>query len=165
MAKRRQVFYSFHYKPDNWRAAQIRNLGLVQGNRTVSDNEWETVARGGDAAIQKWIDGQMHRKSCAIILIGSGTAGRKWIRYEIEKAWSDGKGLLGIYIHNLEDVTGNQSRKGRDPLYSLYPNGRRLSNIVKSYDPPYKQSTRVYAHIQDNIADWIEEAIRIREKY
>ena len=165
MATRRQVFSSFHYKPDNWRAAQIRNMGLVQGNRTVSDNEWETVTRGGDAAIQAWIDGQMHRRSCAVILIGSRTAGRKWIRYEIEKAWNDGKGLLGIYIHNLEDVNGNQSRKGADPFYSLYPSGGRLSNIVKSYDPPYKQSTNVYAHIQDNIADWIEEAIEIRWNY
>ena len=42
MAKRR-TFFSFHYKPDNWRAAKVRNMGVVEGNSPVSDNDWETV--------------------------------------------------------------------------------------------------------------------------
>ena len=66
----RRVFFSFHYKPDNSRAAQVRNMGLVDGNAPVSDNDWETVTKGGDAAIQKWIDGQIYGKSCAVVLIG-----------------------------------------------------------------------------------------------
>ena len=28
----RRVFFSFHYRPDNWRAGQVRNMGLVEGN-------------------------------------------------------------------------------------------------------------------------------------
>ena len=160
----RRVFFSFHYRPDNWRAGQVRNMGLVEGNAPVSDNDWETVTRGGDAAIQRWIDGQLYGKSCAIVLIGSQTSGRKWIKYEIEKAWDDGKGLLGIYIHNLQDRNGKQSAKGPNPFYSVTVNGRRLSNIVNAYDPPYKRSTNVYAHIKNNIADWVEEAIDIRRR-
>ena len=107
----------------------------------------------------------MRGKSCAIVLIGRHTSGRKWIKYEIEKAWTDGKGLLGIYIHNLEDRNGEQSGKGANPFYSIFVNGRRLSNIVKDYDPPYKRGKNVYAHIADNISDWVEEAIRIRGRY
>ena len=164
MVKRR-VFFSFHYKPDNWRAAQVRNMGLVEGNAPASDNDWESVTRGGDAAIRKWIDSQMSGKSCVVVLIGSNTSGRKWITYEIQKAWSDGKGLLGIHVHNLKDVNGNQSGKGANPFYSLSVYGSRLSSIVRTYDPSYKLSTNVYAHIEDNIADWIEEAIRIRGRY
>ena len=105
----RRVFFSFHYKPDNWRAAQIRNSGVVEGDRPVTDNEWESITRLGDAAIQRWIDAQLYGKSCLIVLIGSYTANRKWINYEIAKAWNDGKGVLGIYIHNLKD----QSMVGR----------------------------------------------------
>lgn len=161
----RRVFYSFHYKPDNWRAAQVRNMGAVEGNVPASDNDWESVTRGGDAAIRKWIDSQMSGRSCAVVLIGSNTSGRKWINYEIEKAWNDRKGLLGIHIHNLKDVGGNQSAKGANPFYRFSVNGSRLSNIVHTYDPPYKLSTYVYAHIEDNIADWIEEAIRIRGRH
>ena len=143
----------------------MRNMGLVDGNGPVSDNDWETVTRGGDAAIRRWIDGQMHGRSCAIVLIGSHTSGRKWIRYEIEKAWNDGKGLLGIYIHNLHDSNKNQSAKGSNPFFSFTVNGRRLSNIVSAYDSPYKRSTNVYSHVKDNIADWVEEAIRIRRSH
>lgn len=165
MAIRRRVFFSFHYNPDNWRAAQVRNIGVVEGNSPASDNDWETVTRGGSAAIGRWINGQMHGKSCAIVLIGSQTADRKWINYEIEKAWNDGKGLLGIYIHNLKDRLGNQSRMGKNPFGAFTVAKKRLSSIVRAYDPPYKRSTNVYAYIEDNIADWIEEAIRIRSRY
>ena len=162
---RRRVFFSFHYKPDNWRAAEVRNMGVVEGNAPVSDNDWESVTRGGDTVIRNWIDGQMHGKSCTIVLIGSQTAGRKWINYETGKAWNDGKGLLGIYIHNLKDRLGNQSTKGKNPFGGSTVAGKKLSDIVRAYDSPYKTSTYVYAHIKDNIADWIEEAIRIRGRY
>jgi hypothetical protein len=93
----RKVFFSFHYLPDAWRASQIRNMGVLEGNPPVSDNQWETIVGGGDAAIERWIDAQMSGRSCAIVLIGSATAGRKWITYEISKAWNDGKGVVGIH--------------------------------------------------------------------
>ena len=94
----RKAFYSFHYIPDNWRASQVRNMGAIEGNIPVSDNDWEEITKGGDKAIQKWIDGQINGKSCAIVLIGTNTAGRKWIKYEIKKSWNDGKGVLGIWL-------------------------------------------------------------------
>lgn len=161
----RRAFYSFHYKPDNWRASQVRNMGVVEGNRPVSDNDWETIKKGGDAAIKKWIDGQLNGKSVAIVLIGEKTAGRKWIKYEIKKAWEDGKGVLGIYIHNLKDKDGNQSSKGRNPFDDFTINGVSLAKIVKAYDPPFSTSKYVYDHIKENLADWIEKAIEIRGNY
>ena len=164
MVKRR-TFFSFHYKPDNWRAAKVRNMGVVEGNAAVSDNDWEAITKGGDAAIKKWIDGQMHEKSCAIVLIGTNTAGRKWIKYEIEKAWNDGKGVMGIHIHNIEDRRGDQSAKGANPFDAFNVNEKKLSSIVKAYDPSYKLSKNVYAHIAENISDWVEEAVRIRGRY
>ncbi len=159
------MFFSFHYKIDAWRAAQIRNAGVVEGDAPLSDNDWEKVTKGGDTAIQKWIDGQMAGKSCAVILIGNQTAGRKWIKYEIAKAWNDRKGLVGIYIHHLKDINGNQALRGRNPLDDVSLEGVPLSKVVKAYDPPYKTSTTVYEHITSNIAAWIEEAVRIRGKY
>jgi hypothetical protein len=68
----RKVFCSFHYIPDCARAAQVRNAGVVEGNQPVSDNKWEAVTGGGDAAIEKWIAAEMNGKSCAIDR-GSGT--------------------------------------------------------------------------------------------
>lgn len=161
----RQVFYSFHYKPDNWRASQVRNIGKVEGNKAASDNDWEAITKGGDTAIQKWIDDQMTGRSCAIILIGKETAGRKWIKYEIEKAWKDKKGVLGIYIHTLKDKDRNQTIKGANPFSEFKVGNSAMDQIVKCYDPPTSDSQEAYAWIANNIEAWIEDAIKIREKY
>lgn len=163
----RKVFYSFHYIPDNWRASQVRNIGVIEGNAPASDNDWETVKKGGDAAIQKWIDNQLDGRSCAIVLIGSETAGRKRINYEIGKAWNEGKGVLGIHIHKLKNSQGNQSTKGANPFetFTMNRDKAKLSSIVKAYDPPGADSSDVYAHIKANLSMWVEEAIKIRNNY
>src|SRR4051794_30761226 len=112
----RKVFYSFHYAPDNSRASQVRNIGAIEGNQAAKDNDWETITKGGDSAIQRWIDGQLAGRSCTVLLIGANTSGRKWINYEIKKSWDEGKGLVGIHIHGLKDFSGNQSTRGFNPF-------------------------------------------------
>jgi hypothetical protein len=161
----RRVFFSFHYKADNWRAAQVRNMGVVEGNPPLSDNDWEEVKKGGDEAIAKWINDQLYGRSCTIVLVGERTAGRKWIKYEIKKSWEYGKGLVGICIHNLKDQNGEQAKKGRNPFDDFSVDGKPLSEIVKLYDPPYTRSDYVYDYIKQHISDWVEEAIRIRANY
>ena len=161
----RRVFFSFHYKPDNWRASQIRNIGIVEGNAPVSDNDWETVTKGGDKAIEKWISDQLKNRSCTVVLVGEKTAGRKWIKHEIKESWNSGKGVVGICIHNLKDKESNQSSKGGNPFDDLTIAGNKLSSIVRLYDPPFKTSTYVYDHIKENISDWVEEAVEIRNTY
>lgn len=160
----RRVFYSFHYKPDNWRASQVRNMGVIDGNRPCSDNDWEAITRGGDEKIKRWITEQMDGKSCVVILIGTNTAGRKWITHEIVTGWNHGKGVVGVYVHNLQNSDQQQSLKGTNPFANIpYGNsGKRLSLVVKAYDPPYSNSKDVYNHIKANLADWVEEAINIR---
>ncbi|MDR2919671.1 MAG: TIR domain-containing protein [Tannerella sp.] len=161
----RKVFTSFHYVPDNWRASQIRNMGKIEGNTVCSTNQWEEVTKGGTKAIEKWIDDNMYGKSCAIIFVGENTAGRKWIKREIKKAWEENRGLFGIYIHNLKDSSGNQANKGRNPFEDFTIDGKSLSSIVKCYNPPYSTSTNVYDYIKTHLEDWIEDAIEIRNKY
>ncbi|MDR0506344.1 MAG: TIR domain-containing protein [Dysgonamonadaceae bacterium] len=161
----RKVFTSFHYVPDNWRASQIRNMGKIEGNTVCSTNQWEEVTKAGAKAIEKWIDDNMYGKSCVIVFVGENTAGRKWIKHEIKKAWEENRGLFGIYIHNLKDSSGNQANKGRNPFEDFTVDGKSLSSIVKCYNPPYSTSTNVYDYIKTNLEDWIEEAIEIRDKY
>ena len=95
-------------------------MGLVDGNRPATDNDWETVKRGGDAAIKKWIDGQLDGRSCAVVLIGAETAGRKWINYEIETSWNGGKGVLGIHVHNLKDSNSEAVEEGQQPFRHIH---------------------------------------------
>ena len=164
MATKRRVFYSFHFEQDSWRAAEVRNMGVLEGKQPASDNDWENIKRREGTAIKRWIDDQLHGRTCTVVLIGQKTAERKWIKYEIERSWELNKGLVGIYIHNLKDCRQNQSIKGKNPFENIRVNPKKLSEIVKTYDPPYRTIKYVYGHIKDYIADWIEEAIKIREK-
>lgn len=115
MALKRQVFYSFHYKPDCCRASQVRNIGAIEGNKPAPDNDWETITKGGDTAIKAWIKDQMEYRSCTVVLIGSNTANRKWINHEIVESWNAGMGVVGIYINGLKNLDGYISLKGKNP--------------------------------------------------
>lgn len=159
---KRQTFFSFHFKNDSWRASEVRNMGVVEGNKPVSDNDWEKVKKEGDEAIEKWINKQLKGKECTIVLIGSETYNRKWVEYEIERSWNLGKGIVGIKIHNLKDKDRKQSKEGRNPFEKFKIGEVEMSSIVKTYNPPYKDSKKVYYYIKNNIADWVEEAIEIR---
>jgi hypothetical protein len=162
----RRVFYSFHYDPDCSRVSQVRNIGMVEGNRPATDNEWEQVKKGGDATIERWIKAQLSGRSCCVVLIGQNTAGRKWVTYEISEAWNEEKGVVGVHIHNLKNLQGFQSSKGANPLNAVKftGNGQMLSSVAKTYDPPYSDSKSVYAHIAANLAAWIDEAVEIRNR-
>ena len=180
MAKR-QVFYSFHYSNDNWRVWQVRNMGVIEGNKPVSSNDWEEVKKKGDDSIKKWIADNMNYRSCVVVLIGSETSSRKWIKHEISKAWKDGKGVVGIYIHGLKNALGVQGEKGNNPFEKfcidktinyIVENSKpadgnevNMSSICEAHDTPFVSSEYVYSHIKANIEEWIEEAIRIRNKY
>lgn len=160
----RKSFFSFHYKPDNWRAATVRNIGVIEGNEPVKDNDWETVTKGGDEAIKKWIANQMYGRSCTVVLVGTNTANRKWINYEIIKSWDDKMGVVGLYIHGLKDSDGNMSTMGSNPFdYIGYgKTGRKLSSLVKCYNPAGSDSKERYDWITAHLANAVEEAVKIR---
>lgn len=159
----RKVFYSFHYDADRDRVAQVRNMGVVEGSPIASDNDWEQIKRGGDQAIQRWIDNQMNGTSCCVVLIGTATANRKWVNYEIAQAWRQKKGVLGVHIYELKDLQGGKASRGSNPLeYVTIAAGRLVSSYARTYDPPQYDSKEVYAHIKSSLPAWIEEAIAIR---
>jgi len=157
---KRQIFYSFHFDNDVMRVQQIRNIGALEDNKPISANDWEEVKKKGNPSIEKWIDDNMKYRSCVIVLVGEETAGRPWVKYEIKKAWNDGKGLLGIYIHNIKCPRNGKCSKGRNPFDDFdLKNGNKLSSIVKCYNP---DSTDAYKDIKDNIETWVEAAIAQR---
>lgn len=155
---KRQVFYSFHYENDVRRAAQIRAIGVLEGNEPVSENDWEDVKKGGNLAIKKWINKNMENRSCLIVLVGSDTAKRQWVKYEIEYALKRKMGVFGIYIHNIKDPLLCKEGKngtclqGENPFINYTVNGSSL----KCYNPA---SNDAYEDIKRNLSSWVEEAI------
>jgi hypothetical protein len=161
----RKVFFSFHFDADHWRASQVRQIGSLEGNEELSDNDWEAVKKKGNAAVENWINGQLSGRSCAVVLVGAATAGRPWINYEIKKAWELKKGLVGIRIHRLLNSKSQSAVAGTNPFSGYNVNGTPLTSIVTLYDPPGIDSKAVYKSISDNISTLVESAITTRNKY
>lgn len=158
---KRPAFFSFHFDNDIWRANQVRNIGVVDGNQPVSGNDWETIKRGGNHAIMNWIEGQLKYKQILIVLIGSETASRPWVLYEIRRARELGKPIMGIRINALENKYGRQSCEGKNPFGKIrLDNGTFLSQWVPVYTPyPYGTSRDAYNDIRANMGYWVESAI------
>jgi hypothetical protein len=168
----RRAFYSFHYDADVMRTALVRNIGAVAGERQATDNGWEAVKKKDNASIQRWIKKEMEGRTCAVVLVGSETAGRKWINYEIVEAWNGDMGVVGIHIHMLKDPRYvndpplyGHSWKGANPFASFPFQNGSFDQIVGCYDPGCNDSQSTYAWIQKHLGNAIEGAIAIRSRY
>lgn len=154
----RKVFFSFHYENDVWRANVVRNSWVTADTAGFIDwADFEEVKKGGDAAIKKWIDDQLIGTSVTVVLIGSETNNREYVRYELQKSYERGNGILGIYIHNIKDSKGNTSSQGSTTFGTL---GKRtdesdvyLFEIAKIYD-------WVIDDGYNNFSKWVEEAAK-----
>lgn len=157
----RRVFFSFHFQPDNWRAAQVRNsnvVGSIEKAGFQDGVDWETIKRQGEDAIKRWIKTQLEGTSVTVVLIGTQTADREWVQYEISESHMRGNGMLGIYIHNVRDQHGQTSTRGNSPFdYLVDGNKVPLSSYYKTYD-------WVGDSGRDNIGKWIEEAAKYKGK-
>lgn len=146
----RRVFFSFYYSDDSSRVQQIKNMGVIEHQRIMYSNEWETVKRQGDSAIKRWINDNMVNTSCTVVLIGEHTYERRWVRYEIKHSVEIGKPIFGIRINNLKDFNGEKSSYGSNPFLDLgYYD-------IDTYYPPYYDA---YGYIKDHFNDWVEKAI------
>lgn len=170
---KRQVFFSFKYVDDFARVNQIRHMGAIEGDSIVSDNEWEEVKQS-PYKIKQWIHKQMEMRSCVIVCIGENTDASYYCNYEIEYAWKQGKGIVGIYIHNLNDLKNQKSHRGNNPFgnFKLMIEGKEvfLSRILTAHDPVVKlnqdkDNLTSYQDIKDHLEEWIEDAIKLRETY
>jgi hypothetical protein len=105
----RRVFFSFHYERDVWRANQVRNCNVVAGVDTAGffdHSEYEDAKRKGDEAIKRLIRSKLEGTSVTVVLIGTETASRPYVQYEIEQSIARKNGLLGVHVHHLKDAGG-----------------------------------------------------------
>lgn len=140
----RRVFFSFKYL-DVSRAMVVRNSWVTQGREAagfVDAADFEKIRRQGDAAIKRWIDGQLQNTSVTVVLVGAKTCSSRWVKYEIDQSIARGNGLLGIDVSKIKDLAGNTSE--------------RCGEIPKGY--------KFYLWYKDdgfnNMGKWIEEAAK-----
>ena len=113
----RRVFFSFHFDDDVWRGNQCRNSNVVAGTDLAGffdHSEYEEAKKKGDDGIKAMIKKHLKDTTVTVVLIGSKTANRPWVKYEIAQS-IERNGLLGVYIHHLKNQKGETSTKGSKP--------------------------------------------------
>lgn len=140
----RRVFFSFKYL-DVSRAMVVRNSWVTQGREAagfVDAADFEKIKRQGDAAIKRWIDGQLDNTSVTVVLVGAKTCTSRWVKYEIDQSIEKGNGLLGVDVSKIKDLAGNTTdRCGEIPAgYKFY---------LWNKDDGFK-----------NMGQWIEDAAK-----
>lgn len=156
-----RVFFSYHYERDAGRVARVR----AECASSVTSNDSESAKLDSSSSIERWINRQLAQASCTVVLIGSETAHRDWIDYEIARSWEAGKGVLGIYVHSLRDQNGCRAKQGVNPFEKFVADGLRLSDVVKTYDPWDTWRQDPCYHLSRRIGAWVHEAIHVRNRY
>jgi len=156
----RRVFFSFHYKNDVWRANQVRNSWVTQGKEAagfIDSADFEKLEKEGEDAVKRWINNQLNGTSVTVVLIGSETSSRKYVRYELQRSYEKGNGIIGVFIHKLKDKDGKTSTKGDTTFGELGKD--KDGNSVYFY-----QIAKTYDYVDDdgykNLGDWIEKAAK-----
>ncbi len=78
-------------------------------------SEYEAAKKKGEEEIKRLIRAKLAGTTVTVVLIGSETASRPYVQYEIQQSVAQKNGLLGIYIHHLEDQGGLTSNQGPKP--------------------------------------------------
>ena len=157
----RNVFFSFHYANDNWRANQVRNSWVTKLDKNsagfIDKAEFEKIKAKGKQAVKNWIDKQLIGTSVTVVLIGTETHTRDYVKYELAESNKKGNGILGVYIHGLKDREGNSSLKGSNSFGEIFINKEGEScyffELYDTYD--WKEDDGY-----NNIGEWIERAAK-----
>ncbi len=156
----RKTFFSFHYERDAWRAANVRNSGVLSNDEEygfIDAADWEKIEREGDAAIKRWIQDQLKNTSVTAVLIGAETASRPWVLYELRESWKRGNAIIGVRIHGIKDQESKTDSFGANPLDVIkFEDGTSLSTVCKTYD-------WVAGKGREHLGEWLEEAVQARE--
>ncbi|HSB60073.1 MAG TPA: TIR domain-containing protein [Vicinamibacteria bacterium] len=99
----RRTFFSFDFEHDVFRANQVRNVNIVGVERAgyYDHSEYEEAKKKGPEAIRRMILAHLKDTTVTVVLLGSRTATRSWVQFEIRESIRRGNGLLGIRIHHL----------------------------------------------------------------
>lgn len=160
----RKVFFSFHYDNDVTRANVVRNSWITKPDRAtagfIDHAEFEQLKRRGEQAVRSWIDDQLAGSSITVVLIGSETLNRPFVKYELEQSYKRGNAIVGIYINSIKDFNQQASARCTTTGHQIGKdtNGKA---VFFTYFPIYDWVTdNGYA----NLGTWVESAAASQRK-
>lgn len=155
----RKVFFSFHYDNDVTRANVVRNSWITKPDREsagyIDHADFEKIKQRGNQAVREWIDDQLIGSSITVVLIGSETLERPFVKYELEQSFKRGNAIIGIYVNNIKDFSGNTTT--RCSIYGIEVGKDKTGKTVNFSAFP------IYDWVNDNgytnLGTWVEKAI------
>jgi hypothetical protein len=103
----------------------------------------------------------MAYKSAIVVLVGSQTASRRWVRHEIVYAWDNRKPIVGIRIHALADQGNQTDIPGANPFsFVALEGGGTVADYVPLIFPRGRNSREIYADIKANMKAWVTLAYK-----
>lgn len=123
-ARKRRVFFSFHYQEDIFRVNQIRNswrFGRENDRESAGFFDaslWESSQRKSEDSLKALIRNGLNNTSVTCVLAGAHTYARRWVRYEIAQSVVRGNGLFTVKLDGLVSggLLGFPSPGGPNPL-------------------------------------------------
>lgn len=158
----RRVYCAFHYQNDISRVNVVRNSWLTHQNRETAGffdaSFWESAKKTGDAAIKRMIHNGLDGTSVTAFLLGSETAWRPWVRYELEESYKRGNGMLAIRIHGIKNLQGYTSSFGEN-IFATFTiqDAHGTTRYFSEYYPLYDW---VLDNGYGNAGSWVEQAAR-----
>ncbi len=121
----RSVYFSFHYSDViEFRVNVVRNsrdIHKIDDTSLFIDKSlWEESAEKDFNSLRKIIDDGLKGCGVTVVLVGNHTAERRWVKYEIIKSFTEGKGLLVVHINRIKTRSERKiTRKGANPFDRL----------------------------------------------
>ncbi len=115
----RRVFFSFHYQDViDFRANVVRNHSITKDDNAgyFDSSLWEATKKQGAAALKRLIHSGLENTSVTVVLIGSQTYVRPWVRYEIMKSIERRNKVIGIHINAIPDKYRQIKTGGPNPF-------------------------------------------------
>lgn len=116
-------FFSFHFSHDFDRINKVLDIWSGYENMSatpfISTPQLMEMMEKGLAGIFDWVNEELAKADVVIVLIGSQTAKRYFIQYEIQQAILQKKPIYGINIHQIPNKLGEVEQEGNCPLPPL----------------------------------------------
>jgi hypothetical protein len=134
MAKK--VYFAFHYQDViDFRANVVRNHnGLTSAEEAgyFDKSIWESAKKTNDLALKRMINSELIGTSVTVVLVGTQTYARRWVRYEIMKSVEKGNVMLGVHINGIKGKDQMTKTNGPNPFDFL---GLSISADGKTASP------------------------------
>lgn len=127
----RRTFFSFHYKPDVTRAQVVKRSQIVKDREDagfLDSSAFEEAQRKDPDSLKRFLRKEMEGASVVCALVGTETAMRRWVRFEIMQGILDERGILGIRIHTIANLNQMTATAGPNPfdLLGVYVNDKKM---------------------------------------